>query len=125
MPWQEMLSDEQRNLLNAACGDLARCLSWHGNKLSKDDWRHLISGTILGWRLMPGIDTGGGAPGFIYLGGSSLNLKGQKRTDAITLAFEVGDEPWTYDPTQQTAVDWCPVVRAARGIKEQEDAPLF
>jgi len=124
MPWQELLSDQQRRLLNAACGDLSRCLTWHGFRLSKDDWRHMIAGTILGWRMMPGIDTGNGSPGMILLGGSSLDLKGQKRTDAITLAFELGDEPWTYDPTQKTAVDWCPVVRAARGI-EVSDEPIF
>ena len=120
-PWQESLSDEQRRLFNAACGDLARCLSWHGFGLSKDDWRHMISGTILGWRMMPGIDIGNGTPGMILLGGSSLDLKGHKRTDAITLAFEIGDQPWDYEPTQKKRVRWCDVVRLARGLPPDDD----
>lgn len=119
-PWQEMLSDGQRRLLNAACGDLARCLSWHGFKLSKDDWRHLLAGTILGWRMMPGINMGNG-PSMIFLGGSSLDLdKGDKATQAITLAFAIGDAPWEYDPTQTKPVQWSHVVRLARGISDSE-----
>lgn len=52
-PWKEMLTEQQRKILNAACRDLSEQVSWHGNHLSLDDWRHLISGTMLGWRMMP------------------------------------------------------------------------
>jgi hypothetical protein len=72
MSWQEegatRMSDAQRRLLNAVCGDLAQQIKWHGFRLSKDDWRHMIAGTMLGWRMMPGIDMGEG-PKFIMLGG--------------------------------------------------------
>src|SRR5690606_12849373 len=91
-PWQEMLSDDQRRLFNAACGDLSRCMKWHGFRLSKDDWRHFIAGTILGWRMLPGIDRGEGAPGFVMLGGSSLDLTKAQCAEAITLAFAIGDQ---------------------------------
>lgn len=120
-PWQEMLSDEQRKLLNAACGDLARSLTWHGFRLSKDDWRHFIAGTILGWRLLPGIDRGEGAPGFVMLGGSSLDLTKEQCTEAITLVFAIGDAPWEYDPTQTQPVRWSDVVLLARGINPREE----
>lgn len=91
---EEQCTTEQRKLLNAACGDLSEQLSWHGNKLSKDDWRHLLSGTVLGWRMMPAIDRGEGqAQGFIMLGGSSLNLTRKKCGEAIELAFLIGDHP--------------------------------
>ena len=46
-PWKEFSTIEQRKLLNAACGDLAKCFVWYGNRLSKDDWRHFLSGTVL------------------------------------------------------------------------------
>lgn len=93
--WKEELSTlEQRKLLNAACGDLSKQINWHGNKLSKDDWRHLLSGTILGWRMMPAVDRGEGTQaGFIMLGGSSLNLSKKQCTEAIELAFSIGDHP--------------------------------
>lgn len=113
------MTDAQRRLLNAACGDLEQ-LSWHGNRLSKDDWRHLLSGTVLGWRMMPAIDMGTGAPGFIMLGGSSLDLTRTQATDAITAAFHIGDQP-SEQGLKSRPVQWCDVVRAARGISDADD----
>ena len=118
-PWQEMLSDEQRRLFNAACGDLAKHLTWHGFKLSKDDFRHLISGTVLGWRILPGIDMGEGYPGLIMLGGSSLDLRKEKCTEAIEIAFHVGDCPEEYGLNQKP-VPWCDVILLARGFQPSD-----
>ncbi len=92
-PWEEMLTEEQRRFLNAICGDLAAQIPWHGNRLTKDDWRHLIAGTVLGWRTLPGIDLGDGRPGIIMLGGSSLDLRKKECIDAITMALQIGDHP--------------------------------
>lgn len=62
--WQErgegMMTPKQQRMLNAICGDLAAGLSWHGQRLTKDDWRHMVAGTMLRWRLMPTIDRGQG-----------------------------------------------------------------
>lgn len=113
------LSDGQRRLLNAACGDLQQ-LVWHGNRLTKDDWRHFLSGTVLGWRMMPGIDMGAGAPGFIFLGGSSLRLTQAQATTAITMAFYIGDAPHEQG-LKSNPVHWCHVVRAARGFSDADD----
>lgn len=97
MDWKQegesKMTPEQQKLLNAVMGDLAKHLKWHGFKLTKDDWRHLVSGSILGWRLMPGIDRGQGAPGFIYLGGSSKDLTKSQASEAITMAVHIGDHP--------------------------------
>ena len=87
------MTDEQRRMLNAVCGDLSAQISWHGNRLSKDDFRHLLAGTVLGWRMMPAIDRGEGAPGFIFLGGSSLKLTRAQAAEAITQGIEIGDRP--------------------------------
>lgn len=114
-----MMSDAQRRLLNAACGDLEQ-MQWHGNRLSKDDWRHFISGTVLGWRMLPGIDMGNGPRGFVMLGGSSLKLTRTQATDAITMAFYVGDDPHEQGLTCNP-VEWCGVVKAARGIRDSDD----
>lgn len=114
-PWAEFLSEEQRRLLNSACSDLARDLTWHGQRFSKDDWRHFLAGTAKGWRMVPGINGG-----FVMLGASSLSLTKAEATEALTMAFELGDQPWTYDPTQTRAVRWNPTVRIARGIPDEE-----
>lgn len=119
-PWLSMMSDEQRRLLNAACGDLAAQIVWHGNRLSKDDWRHMLAGTVLGWRMLPGIDMGTGAPGFVMLGGSSLNLHKSECTEAITMAFHIGDDPASQG-LNSSPVRWCQVIRVARGISDADD----
>ena len=113
------MTDAQRRLLNAACGDLEQ-MQWHGNRLSKDDWRHFISGTVLGWRMLPGIDLGTGPRGFVMLGGSSLKLTRSGATEAIVMAFYIGDAPKDQGLTC-VPVHWCDVVMAARGIRASDD----
>lgn len=116
-----LMTPEQRRLLNAACGDLARSIVWHGGqRLSKDDWRHFIAGTVLGWRMLQGIEMGQGAPGFVMLGGSSLKLTRSQATDAITMAFWIGDEP-SEQRLDCKPVHWCDVVNLARGWRSADD----
>lgn len=119
--WEDMLTEQQRKILNAACGDLAAQINWHGNRLSKDDWRHLISGTVLGWRMMPAIDRGEGAPGFIMLGGSSLDLTKSQCIDAITMAFHLGDDP-SSQGLKSPPVRWGPAVCKARWLVDEREA---
>ncbi len=87
------MTPKQMRMLNAVCGDLSSQLAWHGKRMSKDDWRHMLSGTMLGWRMMPAIDRGEGAAGFIMLGGSSLSMTKTLAADAITVALSIGDQP--------------------------------
>lgn len=118
MSWQELSSQDQRNLLNAACRDLAEQISWHGFKLTQDDFRHLLAGTMMGWRLMPGIDRGEGQAGLIMLGGSSLKLTKDQCTDALTQAFLIGDDP-SSQGLSSPPVKWCKSVCLARWITNE------
>lgn len=97
MDWKQegesKMTQEQQRMLNAICGDLAKHIKWHGQRLTKDDFRHVLCGTVKGWRLLPGIDRGQGAPGFIYLGGSSRDLTKSQASEAITMAVHIGDCP--------------------------------
>lgn len=113
----EMITDEQRRTLNAACGDLAQQIAWHGFKLSKDDWRHMLSGTVKGWRMMPGIDRGEG-PSLIMLGGSSKDLTKSEASDAITQAFLIGDDP-SSQGLNCKPVRWCEVICKLRWIVKE------
>lgn len=115
------MTDKQRRMLNAVCGDLAAQLPWHGFRLSKDDYRHMLAGTILGWRTFPGIDRGEGAPGFIMLGGSSLDLSRREAADAITCGLHIGDHPESQRlPSKR--VRWCDVVLLGLGINPRDMA---
>jgi hypothetical protein len=119
-PWHEMITTQQRKILNAACGDLAKQISWHGQRLSKNDFRHLIAGTVLGWRMMPAYDRCEGAAGFIMLGGSSLELSKEQCIDAITLAFHLGDDPASQG-LKSPPVRWCAAVCKARWLVDEPD----
>lgn len=109
------MTRDQQNVLNAACEDLAEQIDWHGHRLSKDDWRHLISGTVLGWRNVPGVDMDGHGGGMILLGGSSLLMSVQQATLAIDLAFWIGDEP-SSQKLQCEPVRWGPAICKARWL---------
>lgn len=113
-----MITEEQRRTLNAACGDLAAQIEWHGFRLSKDDWRHMLSGTVKGWRMMRGIDRGEGSPGLIMLGGSSKDLTKDEASDAITLAFSIGDDP-SSQGLNSAPVRWCAAICKLRWIVKE------
>jgi hypothetical protein len=113
------ISPQQRRMLNAVCGDLAAQIVWHGNRLSKDDWRHVLSGTAMGWRLMPGINTGDGTPGLVMLGGSSLSLSRKQATSAIAMGLEVGDTPQDQG-LRANPVRWSDTVLHGCGLTEND-----
>lgn len=87
------ITEEQRRLLNAICGDLSKSLTWHGLKMDKDSWRWLLSGSAAGWRAVPGIQRGEGHSGLVMLGSSSLKLTKEQAGEAINLGVMVGDSP--------------------------------
>lgn len=114
------ITDEQRRILNAACGDLADAFEWGGFTLSKDDWRHLICGCVKGWRQVPALDRGEGAPGFVMLGASSLTLSREEATDAITLAFSIGDDP-SSQGIDAAPIRWGSAVCKARFLTDERN----
>lgn len=121
-PWvetgREPMSRKQQKLLNAACEDLGKQLRWHGIRFSKDDYRHLLSAVVLGERLVPGIQTGYGNPGLIRMSRSSLELTKSDATQAIRMAFEIGDRPRDQG-IDAPEVKWCAVVVLARFVVEE------
>jgi len=116
---QERMSREQQKLLNSACGTLSKSLNWHGTYLSQESWRHFISATVLNMESVPTIDMGDGRHGLYLVGESSKNLTKTEATDAITLAFWLGDNPKEQNLDQPPVV-WDDVVYLARRIPDHE-----
>ena len=114
----EMITEQQRKVLNAACGDLANQLRWHGFRFDKDDWRHFFSGVAKGWRVVPGWDNGDGKKGIVMLGASSLRLTKEEATDALTMAFNLGDDT-SSQGIDSPLVVWCDAVCLARCIHRE------
>lgn len=79
----------QNDRLQAMCRDIAEQVIWHGQKLSQDDWRHML---VAAWRkegqnVVPGINTP-----FVILGQSSRNLRIDELAELITFAEAFGAE---------------------------------
>lgn len=123
--WQESgrepMSRQQQKLLNAACGDLADQLRWHGYRFDKDSYRHFLSAVVLGELMVPGINTGYGNPGLIRMARSSKELTKSQATEAIQLAFEIGDRPEDQG-IKARPVRWCEVIVLARWFVEDAAA---
>jgi len=121
--WQEEgrepMTRKQQKLLNAACGDLAEQLRWHGIVFSRDDYRHFISAVVLGERLVPGYADGMGPAGLIRMARSSLELSKTQATEAIQIAFDIGDNPEDQGIPHRP-VRWCEVIVKARWFTEEE-----
>lgn len=81
-------TSEQNNKLQAMLGDVAEQVVWHGQHLSKDDWRHMfVASYRKGQRAVPGIDGG-----FVVLGASSRDLRVAECADVIEIIYAFGAE---------------------------------
>lgn len=123
-PWEECgnqgMTDAQRRMLNAVCGDLAKHLHWHGAKLSKDSWRHFLSAVSAGQTMHRGWDYGEGHPhGFIVLGKSSLELTRAEAKDAITMGIHLGDDP-SSQSMDAAPVKWSDAVLHGLGYSSED-----
>lgn len=78
---------EQNSLLWACLGDVAAQVTWHGLKLSPDDWKLIfLDGLSREMRIVPNID----GTGFVNLGRSSSKLSVAEMTDLIELIYAFG-----------------------------------
>ena len=77
----------QNDKMWAMLTEISQQLSWHGIKLSPDDWKLvMLDGLKREMRLVPNID----GTGFVNLGRSSSDLSKQEFTDLIELIFAFG-----------------------------------
>lgn len=84
---QEKRSQEQNALMWSVLTDLSRQVMWHGQKLTKEEYKDLLTAGLKKQRAIPGLDGG-----FVVLGSSTSKMTKQEMTDLITLAHAFGDE---------------------------------
>jgi hypothetical protein len=74
--------------MNAMCAEVASQVEWHGQRLSKDEWRHMfVASYRQGQKVVPGIDGG-----FVVLGASSRDLSVSECGDLMELIAAFGAE---------------------------------
>jgi len=83
---QEKRSLPQNQIMWSILNDLANQVPWHGQKLTKEEYKDLLTAGLKKQRAIPGIDGG-----FVVLGTSTSKMTKQEMTDLITLAHAFGD----------------------------------
>lgn len=79
--------------------DVAKQVDWHGQKLTKEDWKEVFTASLRQQRAVPGIDGG-----FVILGASTRRMTVREFSDLIELIFAFGAEhgvEWS-EPAQRT-----------------------
>ncbi|HDX8434553.1 TPA: recombination protein NinB [Aeromonas dhakensis] len=78
----------QNSMLWACLTDIAEQVSWHGRKLTKDDWKHVLSAALYQQDVVPNID----GNGFVVLGKSTSKMTVREMRELIELAQAFGAE---------------------------------
>jgi len=77
----------QNSLMWSILSDLSRQVVWHGEKLTADDWKHMLSATIRKQRAVVGINGG-----FVVLGNRTSRMTKAEISEMIELAYALGAE---------------------------------
>jgi len=81
----ETRSLEQNAKMWAVLTDISKQVDWYGQKLSPDDWKHVLSASLRKQRAVPGIDGG-----FVVVGLSTSNMTIAEMSEMIELAHAFG-----------------------------------
>ncbi|EOD54139.1 NinB protein [Aeromonas molluscorum 848] len=76
----------QNSMLWACLTDIAEQVNWHGRKLAKEDWKHVLSAALYQQDVVPNID----GTGFVVLGKSTSKMTVREMRDLIELAQAFG-----------------------------------
>lgn len=78
---------EQNAKMWACLTDISKQVDWYGQKLSPDDWKHVLSASLRKQRAVPGIDGG-----FVVVGLSTSQMTIAEMSEMIELAHAFGAE---------------------------------
>ena len=84
---KEKRSSEQNRKLWATLGEIANQVEWYGEKLTADDWKHILSASLRKQRAVPGIDGG-----FVVLGLSTSKMDKAEMSELLELAMAFGSQ---------------------------------
>lgn len=76
---------DQNSKMWACLTDISKQVDWYGNKLSPDDWKHVLSASLRKQRAVPGIDGG-----FVVVGLSTSQMTISEMSEMIELAHAFG-----------------------------------
>lgn len=93
----------QNSMLWACLTDIAEQVVWHGRKLAKEDWKHVLSAALYQQDVVPNID----GNGFVVLGKSTSRMTVREMRDLIELAQSFGAEQGVkFGDESRRGFDW-------------------
>lgn len=84
---QNRRSVNQNSLMWGLLSDIARQVEWHGQKLSKNDWKWVFTAALRQQRMVPGLDGG-----VVYLGEPTSAMSKKELSDLIELIYAFGSD---------------------------------
>lgn len=84
---EEVRTDAQNRRMWAMLRDIARQVVWYGQKLSDEDWKHVLSASVQKQRAVPGLDGG-----FVVLGVSTRRQSKKWFSDMFDVMEAFGAE---------------------------------
>ena len=93
----------QNSMLWACLTDIAEQVVWHGRKLAKEDWKHVLSAALCQQDVVPNID----GTGFVVLGKSTSKMTVREMRDLIELAQSFGAQQGVkFGDESRRGFDW-------------------
>lgn len=78
---------EQNAKMWAMLSDISKQVVWHDMKLSKEDWKSMITAALKKYKIVPGIEGG-----FVVIGESTSKMSIADMIDVIEFAYSFGTE---------------------------------
>lgn len=78
---------DQNAKMWAMLTDISRQVTWHGVKLSPTDWKHLVTASVFGIKMVPGLDGG-----FVALGKATSRMTKSQLSDVVEALYAFGAE---------------------------------
>ena len=82
---QPTRSQEQNRKMWACLGEISAQVNWHGNYLTAEEWKDVLTASLKKQRAVPGIDGG-----FVILGTSTRKMTVAEMTELIELTLAFG-----------------------------------
>jgi hypothetical protein len=77
----------QNAMMWAILSDISDQVEWHGQKLSKKDWKWVFTAAIRRQRMVPGIEGG-----MVYLGEPTSGMSKQEMADMLDMMISFGND---------------------------------
>jgi len=82
-----MRSLEQNRMMWANLEDIAQQVVWYGDKLTKDEWKDVLTAALKKQKVVPGIEGG-----FVVLGARTSKMTVPEMTELIELSTAFGTQ---------------------------------